>query len=367
MNELMSEMNSLGQSLWLDNLSRDIIESGELQSLISLGITGITSNPSIFENSLVSDSYDRHIAKLSEKNDTMKVYEDLVCKDISDAADILRPIFNKTNGEDGYVSLEVSPLIGYDTDATIIEAKHLFTILNKPNVLIKVPATNEGIIAIEELIYAGVNINVTLIFSIEQYTHVQSAYIKGIKRRLEQGYDVSQIYSVASFFISRIDTAADALIVNQQSQSRDLLGQIAIANAKIAYNEFEKAFNSQEFISYKNQGARVQRLLWGSTSSKNPNYSDLKYVNSLIGDFTINTLPQITFEAFIDHGKADNTIQMNLDESFNYIKQLSNLGVKLDEITNKLLVDGVQQFANSFTNLLTALETKIGSKTQESK
>ena len=238
MNELTRNMRSIGQSLWLDNLSRDILESGELKSLLDLGITGITSNPSIFENSLGSDSYDKQINDILDKSDTVKVYEDLVCKDISDASDILLPIFNETNGEDGYVSLEVSPLIGYDTNATIAEAKYLFNRLNKPNVLIKVPATSEGILAIEELIFAGVNINVTLIFSVEQYKNVQNAYINGLKRRIEKGLDVIHIYSVASFFISRIDTTIDMILDTYKNDSSRLLGKIAIANAKVAYDEF---------------------------------------------------------------------------------------------------------------------------------
>ena len=362
MNQLMSKMGSIGQSLWLDNLSRDIIESGELKSLLDLGITGITSNPSIFENSLASDSYDKQINDILDKSDTFKVYEDLVCKDISDAADILLPIFNETHGEDGYVSLEVSPLIGYDTKATIEEAKYLFNRLNKPNVLIKVPATSEGILAIEQLIFEGVNINVTLIFSVEQYKNVQNAYINGIKKRIEKGQDVDHIYSVASFFISRIDTAIDTILNNCKDDTSHLLGEIAIANAKVAYDEFDKTFSSQDFMSENMKGARVQRLLWGSTSAKNPNYSDLVYVDSLIGNFTINTMPQITFEAFIDHGKADNTIQTGVDQAKNSLNQLSDFNININEITNKLLVDGVKQFANSFTNLLSALELKLGVK-----
>ena len=362
MNELMSKMGSIGQSLWLDNLSRDIIESGGLKSLLGSGITGITSNPSIFENSLGSDSYDKQINDIFDRSDIVKVYEDLVCKDISDASDILLPIFNETNGEDGYVSLEVSPLIGYDTKATIEEAKYLFNRLNKPNVLIKVPATGEGILAIEELIFAGVNINVTLIFSVEQYKNVQNAYINGLKRRIEKGLDVSDIYSVASFFISRIDTAVDTILNAHQNDSSHLLGKIAVANAKVAYDEFNKTFSTQEFMGDNMKGARVQRLLWGSTSAKNPNYSDLLYVDSLIGNFTINTMPQITFEAFIDHGKADNTIQTGLDEAKNTLNQLPDFNINLDQITDKLLVDGVNQFANSFTNLLSSLESKLGVK-----
>ena len=362
MNELTRNMRSIGQSLWLDNLSRDILESGELKSLLDLGITGITSNPSIFENSLGSDSYDKQINDILDKSDTVKVYEDLVCKDISDASDILLPIFNETNGEDGYVSLEVSPLIGYDTNATIAEAKYLFNRLNKPNVLIKVPATSEGILAIEELIFAGVNINVTLIFSVEQYKNVQNAYINGLKRRIEKGLDVIHIYSVASFFISRIDTTIDMILDTYKNDSSRLLGKIAIANAKVAYDEFNKTFSTPEFMGDKMKGARVQRLLWGSTSAKNPNYSDLLYVDSLIGNFTINTMPQITFEAFIDHGKADNTIQTGLDEAKNSLNQLPDFNINLDQITDKLLIDGVNQFANSFTNLLSSLEAKLGVK-----
>jgi len=361
-NELTRKMRSIGQSLWLDNLSRDIIESGQLKSLLDLGITGITSNPSIFENSLGSDSYDKQINDILDTSDTVKVYEDLVCKDISDASDILLPIFNETNGEDGYVSLEVSPLIGYDTKATIEEAKYLFYRLNKPNVLIKVPATSEGILAIEELIFAGVNINVTLIFSVEQYKNVQNAYINGLKRRIEKGLDVSHIYSVASFFISRIDTVIDTLLDTYKHDSSHLLGRIAVANAKVAYDEFNKTFSTPEFMSDNMKGARVQRLLWGSTSAKNPNYSDLLYVDSLIGNFTINTMPQITFEAFIDHGKADNTIQTYLDEAKSSLNQLPDFNINLDQITDKLLVDGVNQFANSFTNLLSSLEAKLGVK-----
>ncbi len=362
MNELIRKMKSIGQSLWLDNLSRDIIESGELKSLLDSGITGITSNPSIFENSLASDSYDNQINDIPDKSDTLKVYEDLVCKDISDAADILLPIFNITNGEDGYVSLEVSPLIGYDTKATIEEAKYLFNRLNKPNVLIKVPATSEGILAIEELIFAGVNINVTLIFSVEQYKNVQNAYINGLKRRIEKGQDVSHIYSVASFFISRIDTTIDGILSSNESNSNHLLGQIAIANAKVAYDEFNKAFSTAEFMSDNMKGARVQRLLWGSTSAKNPNYSDLIYVDSLIGNFTINTMPQVTFESFIDHGKADNTIQTGLDQAIRSLDQLPDFNINLDEITDKLLIDGVNQFATSFKNLLASLEAKLGAR-----
>ncbi|MCH8035464.1 MAG: bifunctional transaldolase/phosoglucose isomerase [Bacteroidetes bacterium] len=358
----MSKLNQLaeiGQSIWYDYIRRQFITGGELKDLIDKGLRGITSNPSIFEKAIAgSNDYDEDLKSLIGKGlSTEEIYEKLAFKDIELATDLMLPVYEKTNRLDGYVSIEVSPKLAHLTDNTIEQAKRIFALLNKPNVMIKVPATEEGLPAISELIGSEINVNVTLIFNIENYKKVAEAYLNGLELLLERNGDLSNVTSVASFFISRIDVAADKEL--DRVHSDDLKGKIAIANAKNSYLAFQKIFSGDRWNKLKENGATVQRLLWASTGTKNPLYPDTLYVDSLIGNPTVNTLPPTTFTAFLDHGKIVSTLDKNTEQAIEQLEAFKKQGIDLDKITNQLQKDGVQSFAKSFENIMIAIKDKI--------
>ena len=354
----LHELAELGQSIWLDYISRSLIASGELQKLVDQGLRGVTSNPSIFEKAIAgSADYDEDLNRLvRDGRSVAEIYEDLAMADIRSAADILRPVYEKSGGADGYLSLEVNPALAHDTGATIAEARRLFASLERPNVLIKVPATPAGIPAIETLIGEGVNVNVTLIFSLEQYEAVATAYITGLEKLALAGGDVGRVASVASFFISRVDTAVDKAL--EEIGNTEIQGKIAIDNAKIAYSRFREIFSSERWKKLATESARVQRPLWASTSSKNPAYPDTLYVDNLIGPDTVNTLPPATLEDFLDHGKVAATVETDVDGARMRIAELAELGIDLDAITNKVLDEGVAAFAKSFEGLIASIAEK---------
>jgi transaldolase/glucose-6-phosphate isomerase len=369
------QVQDFGQSIWLDYINRKELDNGTFQKrLDEQGVVGVTSNPSIFQQVIgETDTYDEAIHQLLE-HDANGVYETLAIRDIQTAADMMRPIYERTNKRDGYVSLEVSPLIAEDTEKTISEAKRLFALVDRPNLMIKIPATPAGIPAIQEAIYHGINVNVTLIFSVKNYEEVASAYITGLERRHAEGKNVDGIASVASFFLSRIDSAVDKILENniraaqvtsdtpRIAANRVLLGQAAIANAKLAYQAFQAIFYGSRFSALKGAGAMVQRPLWASTGTKNPAYSDVMYVDMLIGKDTVNTVPPKTLAAFVDHGTASDSIGKNLGENLPpetvFIK-LSEIGVDMNLITQRLQDDGVDLFTESFEKLMEQVASKL--------
>ena len=357
----LKELREQGQSIWLDFIRRNLLRSGELKRMVEEdGLGGVTSNPTIFEKAMAgSTDYDdalREILAADPRIEIGKLYERLAIEDIQQTADVLRPVYDATRGDDGYVSLEVSPHLAHDTAGTIEEAKRLRAAVDRSNVMIKVPATPAGIPAIEELIAEGININVTLMFSMDHYEAVARAYVKG----LERAADPSKIASVASFFVSRVDTMVDkALEANGTPEAKALLGKIAIANSKLVYRRFLEVFHGEGFAALRQRGARVQRPLWASTGTKNPAYSDVLYVENLIGSETVNTLPPETLNAFRDHGKIPGpTVKENLAEAEEALGRLSQLGINLNAVTEKLQEDGVSAFAASFDQLMAALEKK---------
>ena len=360
----LTELEKLGQSVWFDFIRRSLITSGELQALINKGIRGITSNPAIFEKAIAgSDDYDDAIMALSKTGSSInEIYESLAIEDIGKAADLLRKIYDASNGKDGYVSLEVNPHLANETAETIAEASRLYETLNRPNVMIKVPATPAGIPAISQLIGSGVNVNVTLIFGLENYKAVAEAYLTGLEKLLSAGptvkggQPVERVASVASFFVSRVDSAVD--IALEAADADELLGKIAIANSKIAYAEFEKIFSGPRWEKLKNKGARVQRVLWASTGTKNPAYPDTIYVDELIGPDTVNTLPPATVDSFIDHGRVAETLTRGVPEAQQQIAKLAELGIDLNAITQQLQDKGVVAFAKPFDALMQSIAEK---------
>ncbi|MCC6543606.1 MAG: bifunctional transaldolase/phosoglucose isomerase [Nitrospirae bacterium] len=364
MNNLL-KLIDYGQSYWLDNLTRKKIKSGELKKRVTqFGLRGITSNPAIFNKAISkSTDYDQQIKQLVNKNKTVKeIYEALTTKDVQDACDVLMPVYDLSNGIDGFVSLEVSPYLAHDSEGTMAEARKLFKAVNRPNCFIKIPGTNEGIPAIEQMLYEGININITLLFSIESYEAVTNAYIRALEKRSAEGKPVDEIASVASFFLSRIDVLVDQLlghlIIPERTTSVEispelLLGKSGIASAKLAYQSFKKIFNGERWNNLAAKGARVQRPLWASTSTKDPLYSDVKYVETLIGPNTVNTLPDQTIDAFYDHGKPeDNTIEKDLDESYKVFSNLRSLGINMDFVTTQLVNEGVQKFIDPYDEFM---------------
>ncbi len=369
--EQFRKLASYGQSPWLDNISRCLIDSGELEQLVKNGIiTGITSNPSIFEKSINSGKcgYPELIKKLSsEKLDSFTIYDIITREDIKKAAKILSPVFEKTGGNDGFVSIEISPNIATNVKASINEAQRIFSLINEKNVLIKIPATKEGLEIIPILLSKGININVTLMFSTSHYIQVANAYIKGIKKALENGMDLKGIHSVASIFISRIDTIVDKqldeLMKNTTNPAKkekiaNLTGKAGVANSKIIFKKYNDIFdNGDEFASLKTKGANIQRLLWASTSTKNPSYHDLKYVEPLIGKNTINTLPDETILHIAEHGSLlPETASKDLDYSMRVNEELLEIGIDLNKIGEKLQLDGVKSFKDSYEKLLKSIE-----------
>ncbi len=356
----IQKLDALGQSVWYDNMYRALIATGELENLVSLGVTGLTSNPTIFQKAISSgEDYDESLAEYASRGLTAEqLFEALATEDIQAAADILRPVYDRTGGADGFASLEVSPRLAHDTDATVEAALRLFAALDRPNVMIKVPATPEGIPAIRELIGRGVNINVTLTFSLEMYARVREAYIAGLEDLDRAGGKVSAVASVASFFVSRVDTAVDGLI-EQRGGPVSLMGQAAVANAKIAYQDFRQTFESERFQPLADKGARVQRPLWASTSTKNPEYSDVLYVETLVGPDTVNTMPDATLEAFLDHGEVSRpTLDTDVEASREVMSTLEDNGISIDTVTTTLMHEGVKAFADSFELLLDDIQAK---------
>ncbi len=364
-------LNEIGQSVWLDNLSRNLIRSGELKRLIDEdGVSGITSNPTIFQKAISgSADYDSSLRRMIDRGvkDEKELFLGLAMEDISDAADLLRPAYQSTNGLDGFVSIEVSPDLAYDTPATISEARRLFSTLGKKNVLVKVPGTKQGLPAIEQLTGEGVNVNVTLLFSTERYEEVVEAYLKGLERRASQGQPINEITSVASFFVSRVDTLADKLLEARLSSAsskaeRDRIssffGKAAVANAKIAYKKYERIFSGERFKALKGKGGRIQRILWGSTGTKNAKYSDIKYVEELIAPESVNTMPEATMRAFKDHGQAKITVRDHLEEAEKLLPELKSIGIDIRDVTDQLEKEGVQLFSDSFFALLKEIAKK---------
>jgi transaldolase len=366
-NNPLQKLESFGQSIWLDYIKRDMFASGKLKKLIvDDSLRGMTSNPSIFEKAISeSTDYDNDIHIMSRAGKSVvDIYEALTLKDVQEAADEFHFLFNQTNGQDGYVSLEVNPHLAHDTQGTIVEARRLWKALNRPNVFIKVPATKEGLPAIQQLISEGININVTLLFGLTRYSDVAKAYIAGIEARLVKNEPVDQIRSVASFFLSRIDALIDPMLQSKTSQEmgeyvKQLTGQTAIASAKKAYQIYKELFVNDNFKKLAKNGANVQRVLWASTSTKNPEYSDVKYVDALIGPDTVNTLPLETIEAYRDHGDPALRLESDLQKADWCIDTLYELGINLDEMTQRLEDDGVQKFEQSYDKLIETLKNKM--------
>jgi len=357
----MSKLHNLagsGQSIWLDYIRRQFINDGGLQAAIEQGVRGVTSNPSIFEKAIAGSSdYDEALKPLVDAGQSVEeIYEALAIEDIQAAADMLRPLYEESNGDDGYVSLEVSPTLANDTQGTIEEARRLHKAVDRPNLMVKVPATVAGIPAIETLIAEGININVTLMFSMKHYEDVTTAYIGGLEQLAAGGGDVSKVASVASFFISRVESAVDEAL--EEKGNQDLQGRIAVANAKAVYRRFGEIFSNERWQKLAEQGARVQRPLWASTSTKNPLYPDTKYVDELIGPDTVNTVPPDTLDAFIDHGTIAQTINQDVQDDINALEKLADLGIDLAAITQELQDVGVEKFAQSFESLMSSIKEK---------
>jgi transaldolase len=357
----LHKLTELGQSIWLDYIRRSLIQSGDLALYIQKGLRGMTSNPAIFEKAIAeTDEYDGQIQSLALEGKTAQdIYEALAIDDIRSAADILRPVFDESEGADGFISLEVNPHLAHDRQATVKEALRLFEAVNKPNVMIKVPATAEGLLAIQELVTEGININVTLMFSMAQYDMVAEAYFSALEKRAAKAFDLHHIASVASFFVSRIDVKVDKMLDEIGTpEAKALKGKIGIANAKMAYQHFKKTFQGKRWDFLSEKGARLQRVLYGSTSTKNPEYSDVMYVDGLIGKHTVNTIPPKTLEAFMDHGTVALTLDRDVDEARKQLDQLEKVGINLDDVTRELLDEGVEKFVKPYDNLIETIAQK---------
>ncbi|TAL18583.1 transaldolase [bacterium] len=355
----LEDLASLGQSAWLDYIDRNFVLSGGLSELVSKGLKGVTSNPTIFENAIAkSDYYDKALAEAVRggAKSPADLYEALVFEDIRMAADALLPVFRASNEVDGFVCLEENPALAHDRDKTVAEAKRLFKAVGRPNVLIKVPGTPEGIEAFRTLTAEGVNINVTLIFSLAQYEAVANAYVEGLQKRQYKGGDLRKSSSVASLFVSRLDTAMDRELEN--ARRTDLRGKFAIDSARLAYKSFQDIFTTPHCEKLGEVGAHYQRLLIASSGTKNPAYPDTKYVDNLIGPLTVNTMPLATLNAFMDHGKVLPTIENDVDKAAARRSELARAGIDIDAVTDKLLVDGLKLFQNSYDSLLKAIEEK---------
>ena len=357
--EKLKEVRKVGQSLWLDYIQRGLITSGRLKQLVDSGVSGLTSNPTIFHKAVTQgQDYDEAIKSILKSRpdaSVMDIYDRLTVEDIQMAADVFRPVYDASDGMDGLVSLEPTPELAYDTKGTVNEVRRLWRLVDRPNLMMKVPATPPGIPAVEKLLAEGININITLMFSMAHYEAVARAYLQGIARFSNP----RQITSVASFFVSRVDTYVDKELEKLGTgEALALRGKAAVANSKIVYHRFKEVFSSEEFMQQKKRGARMQRVLWGSTSAKNPDFSDVKYVEELMGPDTVNTLPTDTMEHFLDHGKVKDALNEGLVEAEQVLSDLRKVDIDLDAVTEQLQVDGVKAFQDSFDQLIAALEDK---------
>ena len=366
-------LRQAGQSVWLDYIHRNLLRSGELRRLAEEdGVSGVTSNPTIFEKAIAeSPDYDESFARLrAGRAGVAEAYETLVAEDIAAACDVLRPVFDQTGGTDGYVSVEVSPLLAHDTDGTIREVRQWVERISRPNLMVKIPGTPEGVPAIEAMIAEGRNINITLLFSIQAHAQVAEAYLRALERRVAAGQPVDGVVSVASFFVSRIDTETDKRLEAsagatsdpaERERLRSLLGKAAIANAKLAYRMFRDTFSSDRFKALAARGARVQRPLWGSTSTKNPAYPDLLYVEALVGPDTVDTMTPQTIAAFRDHGRVNpRAVVEGVDDAQAALARLAGVGIRIDDVTQRVLEAGVQSFVDSYNQLLQAIARRLG-------
>jgi transaldolase len=356
----LKQLSKYGQSVWYDNLNRELVDSGALQRMVDKdNVTGGTSNPSIFEKAVsAGTTYDAHIGELvGQEKSLPEIYDALTVKDIQLCCDIFHPVYDATKAGDGYSSLEVSPTIAYDTQMTTRDAKRLFAAVGRANAMIKIPGTPAGLPAIEECLTEGVNINITLLFGVDNYEQVAKAYIRALEKRQAAGRPIDRIASVASFFVSRVDSAVDAQLEEKiaaaksesdRQELRELLGKAGVANAKIAYARFKEIFSGERWMALEAAGARVQRCLWASTSTKNPAYRDVIYVEELIGKQTINTMPQSTLDAFRDHGEPRKSLEENVDEAFAHVRRLQDAGIDFNGVTEELQTQGVKLFADAF-------------------
>ena len=358
----LHQLSELGQSVWIDFLSRQMLQSGKLAEMMDEdAVVGVTSNPTIFQKAISGgDAYDEQLREvLSEENDAKEVFLKLAVQDVKNACDLLRPVWDGGEGQDGWVSIEVDPNLAYDTQATIDEAQRLHELVDKPNCFVKIPATEPGLAAIEEMIARGRPINVTLIFSLQRYVEVVEAYLRGLERLVESGGDPTRVASVASFFVSRVDTEADKRL-EEAGAPDELQGKLAVANAKLAYQRYKELFAGSRWEALAAKGARSQRCLWASTSTKNPAYRDVLYVEELIGPETVNTMPEETIEAFQDHGEVALTLEADLDEAKRVFERVAEAGVDYDDVVATLEREGVDKFADSFRELLEGVRAKRG-------
>jgi transaldolase len=364
------ELKKFGQSVWYDNIDRAQLVSGQFKRLMDEdGVVGVTANPTIFEKSISSgQAYDEQMTQLiAAGKDTSEIYEALVLQDITTVADMLRPIYDSTEGKDGYVSLEVSPDLAHDTEGTLSEVRRFWKMVNRPNLMIKIPGTPEGLPAVRQALSEGINVNITLIFSIETYRKVADAYLSALEERNGRGEDISHIGSVASFFVSRVDTLVDKLLDDkikatsdsaEQQKLKALQGKAAIANARLVYQDFKRIFGTPRFESLKHAGARVQRPLWASTSTKNPAYRDVLYAEELIGPDTVDTMPLETIQNFRDHGRVRYSVEDDIPGAKAVLAALESVGISYDQVTQQLQDEGVQKFADSFHQLFKTIESK---------
>ncbi len=369
----VQKLEELGQSIWYDNISRAMITQGELKQRVDEGLLGVTSNPTIFDKAISgSNDYDEQIKELVEKNPNINaadIIQALMIRDIQMATDVLKPVYDRTNGRDGYVSVEVTPGKARNTQATVEEVRELWKKINRKNLMVKIPATKEGLPAIEQSISEGININVTLIFSLERYKEVANAHIRGLERRIKSGKPIDKVASVASVFVSRIDTLVDELLNRkiaattnkaEAEKLRGLLGKAAVANTKLVYQAFKQIYGAPRFLDLKNNGATVQRPLWGSTGTKNPAYGDLLYVDTVIAPSTVNTVPPATYNAILDHLHPAVTIEQDLAGAQSVLRELTTAGIDMNWVMKKLEDDGVAAFEKSFDGLYSNLERKKG-------
>jgi len=356
----LQELADHGQSVWIDFLSRRFVQDGDLAGLVEQGVVGVTSNPTIFQGAIAEgDAYDDQIREIvgSGESEPKEIFLRLACEDIRRACDLLRSVYDEGNGKDGYVSLEVDPNLAHDTQRTAEEAKRLHAMIERPNLFVKIPATQEGLPAIEESIAAGIAVNVTLIFSLERHRAVAEAYIRGLERLVESGGDPGEVASVASFFVSRVDTEGDKRL-DALGGHDELKGKLAIANAKLAYATYQEIFSGAEWEELASKGATAQRCLWASTSTKNPEYRDVIYVEELVGPDTVNTMPRATVEAVLDHGEIEETLTRDVEGARKVLDDLKAAGIDYDDVVDTLEKEGVQKFADSFKDLFSDIESK---------